>query len=171
MTVIDFTDDTATLYRNSRVVLVPSYAFIETFSRVVIEAQRHGIPVIGSDRGNVPILLKASGIHLPEETDRWVEEIDRLFSDDAYWHNRSRMALKNSDLYPYAEQKTRIDRLVRTSLKRIAIGVGSGIGNIIQCTPVIRQVAGILAHRSTSFFGRISLAARAFSKAQNGLDR
>ncbi len=56
--VIDRTDDMATLYRAARVVAVPSYQFIETFSRVCIEAHRFGKPVLGSNVGNVPFCLR-----------------------------------------------------------------------------------------------------------------
>ncbi len=139
--VIDWSADTKSLYRGARAVLVPSYRFTETFSRVTIEAQRFGVPVVGSDRGNVRLLLEESGISMPEDVDAWVGELGRLFNDDAYWRDRSRAARDNADRYPFSAQTGRVDRLVRTAMQRIAIGVGSGIGNIVQCTPAIRRVS------------------------------
>ncbi len=139
--VIDWSADTARLYRGARAVLVPSYKIIETFSRVTIEAQRYGVPVIGSDRGNVRVLLEHSGIALPEDAGLWAAEIDRLFRDDAYWRRQSQLARDNADRYPYSEQEKGIRRLVRSALQRIAVGVGSGIGDIVQSTPAIRRIA------------------------------
>jgi tetratricopeptide (TPR) repeat protein/ADP-heptose:LPS heptosyltransferase/glycosyltransferase involved in cell wall biosynthesis len=139
--VVGWAEDTDALYKGARAVLVPSYAFVETFSRVTIEAQRFGVPVVGSDRGNVKVLLEDSGAHLPEDPDAWAAELDRLFTDDAYWRKRSKAARVNSDHYLHAHQEKRVERLVRTAKQRIAIGVGSGIGNIIQTTPAIRHVA------------------------------
>jgi ADP-heptose:LPS heptosyltransferase len=123
------------------VVLVPSYAFVETFSRVVIEAQRFGVPVFGSDRGNVPVLLQECGTVLPEDDDAWLAALDRIFGDDVYWHQQSARAIENSNRYRFDEQHHRVGRLINGAMKRVAIGVGSGIGNMIQCSPAIRRVA------------------------------
>jgi tetratricopeptide (TPR) repeat protein/ADP-heptose:LPS heptosyltransferase/glycosyltransferase involved in cell wall biosynthesis len=139
--ILPWAADTESLYRQARVVLVPSYAFVETFSRVVIEAQRFGVPVFGSDRGNVPVLLAESGTVLPEEEDTWLTALDRIFGDDAYWHEQSARAIENSNRYRFDEQHHRVGRLINGALKRVAIGVGSGIGNMIQCSPAIRRVS------------------------------
>lgn len=139
--IIGWVKDTAELYRGARAVMVGSYAFIETFSRVVIEAHRYGVPIIGSNRGNVPLLLEESGVSLPEDIDAWTEEVSRLYLDEAYYDERCRLARENSERYRFADQPGRVEHLVRASTDRVAVAVGSGIGNMVQCSPVIRRIA------------------------------
>lgn len=139
--LIDRVSDMAALYAQARVVAVPSYRFIETFSRVVIEAHRYGIPVVGSDRGNVPHLLVESGGSLPEDAALWAKEIERLCKDDAHWRRRSRAALENSRRYAFTMQQERLSRLVTGLHAPLLVGVGSGLGNIIHAAPLIRNLA------------------------------
>jgi ADP-heptose:LPS heptosyltransferase/glycosyltransferase involved in cell wall biosynthesis/tetratricopeptide (TPR) repeat protein len=139
--LISRVDDMTTLYRSAKVVAVPSYKFIETFSRVVIEAHRFGVPVIGSDRGNVPHLLTESGVALPEDADAWAAEIRRLIDDRSYWQSRSERALENSKRYAFSMQLGRLSRLVSGLASPVLVGTGSGLGNIIHTTPVIRNIA------------------------------
>jgi tetratricopeptide (TPR) repeat protein/ADP-heptose:LPS heptosyltransferase/glycosyltransferase involved in cell wall biosynthesis len=139
--ITGWTDDTASLYRGARAVMVASYAFVETFSRVTIEAHRFGVPVIGSDRGNVPLLLKDSGVILPEDAALWAAEIRRLYHDRAYYAERCRRATENSASYKFADQSARVSRILRAVDDRIAVAVGSGIGNMIQCSPAIRRIS------------------------------
>jgi glycosyltransferase involved in cell wall biosynthesis/ADP-heptose:LPS heptosyltransferase/Flp pilus assembly protein TadD len=139
--ILGKTADMDEVYAAARVVVVPSYAFVETFSRVVIEAHRHGIPVVGSDRGNVPYLLEESGVSLPEDADAWAFEIGRLFEDDEYWEYRSKLAIENSARYAFAKQYERISKLVAYTKKPIIVAVGAGIGNIVQSTPLIKKLS------------------------------
>jgi len=120
---------------------VPSFSFVETFSRVVIEAHRHGLPVIGADRGNVPLLLETSGGALPEDADLWYEELRRLYDDEDYYADRSRAALENSNAYPMSLSDDAVDRFVRAHRQRVAVAVGSGIGNVVQTLPVLLRLA------------------------------
>ncbi|MCR0985556.1 glycosyltransferase family protein [Roseomonas populi] len=141
ITVTGKVSDMREAYARAKVVLVPSYAFIETFSRVVIEAHRLGLPVVGSDRGNVPYLLAEAGTALPEDAEAWAAELDRLFTDPAYYGQRVRLALENSERYAFAGQPERIRRIVDFSAKRILVAVGAGLGNIVQTSPLIRRLA------------------------------
>lgn len=134
-------DDMAPLYGRARVVAVPSYRFVETFSRVVIEAHRHGVPVLGSDRGNVPYLLAESGGSLPADPAAWARQIERLFKDDDHWREQSVKALENSRRYSFSMQHQRLSRLVAAVEAPILVGVGSGLGNVIHTTPLIRNLA------------------------------
>ncbi len=147
VTIIERTDDTDTLYRKARVVLVPSYRFYETFSRVCIETQRYGLPVIGCDTGNVPFLLETSGLVLPNDPDLWAQEIGRLYADEAYFAARSERALENSKRYSQAAQQSDFDRLVTFTRSPILIGIGSGIGNMLHVGPMIRNVSRRLGQR------------------------
>jgi hypothetical protein len=145
--VIPRTDDIAALYRRAKVVVVPSYHIIETFSRVCIEAHRFGKPVIGCDVGNVPYLLGHSGIVLPEDAGLWAAEIERLYRDHAYYAERQTMARRNSAAYPYADQKEAIVGVVGTLERPVLIGVGSGIGNMIHVSPTVRRVSQALGRK------------------------
>ncbi|GGC91323.1 glycosyltransferase [Chelatococcus reniformis] len=147
VTILARVTDMAALYQKVRVVMVPSYRFVETFSRVVIEAHRFGVPVVGSDRGNVPALLTESGVALPEDAKKWAEEVQRLTSDVAYWEWRSSLAIENSKRYAFDKQFERLERLVTAAKSPVLIGVGSGLGNVIHTTPLIRNMARRLGHR------------------------
>lgn len=141
------TDEISTLYNLAKVVVVPSYRFIETFSRVCIEAHRFGKPVIGSNTGNVPHLLERSGIVLPEVISDWVNELRRLFDDEKYYLWRSNAALTNSARYSYKGQRDAILNIVRTAGRPLLLGIGSGIGNMTHVSPLIRHLAQQLRHR------------------------
>ncbi|MDD3446025.1 MAG: tetratricopeptide repeat-containing glycosyltransferase family protein, partial [Zavarzinia sp.] len=139
--IIEKTPRTDLLYRDALAVAVPSYQFIETFSRVCIEAHRFGRPVIGSDKGNVPYLLRESGCVLPELADRWAEEIARLHDDPAYRERREALARENSTRYAYALQEASIRGIVGTFGRRVLIAIGSGVGNMLHAGPMIRNIA------------------------------
>jgi ADP-heptose:LPS heptosyltransferase/glycosyltransferase involved in cell wall biosynthesis len=139
--VLPHAPDMAALYRRARAVMVPSYRFVETFSRVVVEAQRHGVPVLGSDRGNVPLLLRESGRALPEEPTAWAAELDRLWHDPAHWQAASSAARRAAARLPFADQAGRLARLVAGLEAPMLVGVGSGLGNILHTTPLIRRLA------------------------------
>lgn len=139
--VLDRVEEMAPLYARARAVLVPSYRFVESFSRVVVEAQRQGVPVIGSDRGNVPLLLAESGVSLPEDPALWAAELTRLFEETPYWEARSAAALRGSARNPFSAQAGRLARLVAGLEAPVLVAVGSGIGNVIHTTPLIRNLA------------------------------
>jgi hypothetical protein len=141
VTVLGRTERIEDLYRASKVVLVPSYRFIETFSRVCIEAHRFGKPVLGSDVGNVPNLLKEAGIVLREDAAEWANELNRLFSDNDYYKSRSSAALKNSDRYSYKNQERAIHGVLNSAVSPFLLGIGSGIGNMTHISPLVRHLA------------------------------
>jgi len=146
VTIIGHTDRIDLLYEKARVVLVPSYQFLETFSRVCIEAQRYGKPVIGSDRGNVPRLLGVSGTVLPEDATDWAAKLHELYGDDAAYETASAAALRNSELYSKANQSLAFDRIVHAVCSPTLIGIGSGIGNMLHVGPMIRNIARRTGH-------------------------
>lgn len=141
VTIADRTDDMDSLYKGAKVVLVPSYRFLETFSRVCIEAQRHGKPVLGSDRGNVPNLLKDSGTVLPEEPEAWAAQLRRLYDDNAAWRAAAAAALENSARYSKAGQARAFDQVVAAARQPLLVGIGSGIGNMLHTGPMLRNIA------------------------------
>lgn len=141
VTIIGHTSRIDDLYRRARVVLVPSYKFLETFSRVCIEAQRHGKPVIGSDRGNVPLLLRESGTPLPEHPETWANAINVLYQDEKAYAKASQLSLINSRQYSKQAQTAAFDRMVAAVRSPLLIGIGSGIGNMLHAGPMIRNIA------------------------------
>jgi len=146
VTVIGRTADMAPLYRRARAVAVPSYRFRESFSRICIEAQRAGVPVIGSDRGNVPLLLRSSGVSLPNDPIAWAGEIARLYADAAYHAERSRAAKENASRYDGQSQRRSLDALVAATRTPVLVAVGSGLGNMLHTTPMLRAMARHLGH-------------------------
>ena len=141
VTIIDRTDNTNELYSNCRCVAVPSYRFVETFSRVCIEAHRFGKPVIGSDVGNVPFLLSDSGVVLSENAREWADAIFRIYCDDAYYRELRRAAYLNSEKYSQSSQRIDTHRQLHFAQQSILVGIGSGIGNMIHVGPMIRQIS------------------------------
>ena len=129
------------LYERARVVLVPSYKFLETFSRVCIEAQRYGTPVIGADRGNVPLLLQESGFVLPEDPMAWAEQLRILWTDEKAYAAACLAAESNSARYSKAAQSDAFDRVVNGINAQVLIGIGSGIGNMLHAGPMIRNIS------------------------------
>jgi ADP-heptose:LPS heptosyltransferase len=141
VTVLGRVADMGLIYRGAAIVAVPSYRFKESFSRVCIEAQRYGKPVIGSDRGNVPYLLEHSGIVLPEDAHLWASEIKKLLSNAAYYEDCEAKALENSKRYSFAAQGDALDALIGAGDTRFLVATGSGLGNMLHVTPMIANIS------------------------------
>ena len=139
--IIDRTSAMEPLYRAAHVVLVPSFKFVETFSRVCIEAHRVGTPVLGSNRGNVPRLLEESGIVLTEDPTRWANALTALYEDVGLYQDAVVRALENSDRYSQAAQASAFDRVFAAVSRPLLVGIGSGIGNMLHVGPTIRNIA------------------------------
>lgn len=74
VTVLPRQDDMREVYRQTRVLLMPSFWF-EAAGRVLIEATANAIPVLATNRGGIPETLAGGGVLLevPERctTDHW----------------------------------------------------------------------------------------------------
>ena len=145
--LVDRVEDMRPLYAAAKIVAVPSYKFVETFSRVCIEAHRYGLPVIGSNVGNVPYLLARSGVVLPEDAKRWAAEIQRIFGDSAYYDALCQLALENSKRYSYSAQRDGILSVLSASTDPLLVGIGSGIGNMLHVGPMIRHISQACGRR------------------------
>lgn len=142
ITILPFQEKMEDLYSKSKVVLVPSFKFLETFSRVPIEAHCFGIPVIGSNTGNIPYILEKSGLSLPQCVDSWVQELMRLFSDEQYYNLRASKALENArDRYNFSMQPLRIESFRSYYRKRCLVALGSGIGNMVLGSVIVRKLS------------------------------
>lgn len=134
-------------YRRAKVVAVPSYRFVETFSRICIEAHRFGKPVLGCNVGNVPNLLRQSGVILEEDAEAWAREIKKLYRDAAYYEERVALANENSKRYSQRNQLAELGRILDFGSSSMLIGVGSGIGNMLHAGPMIRNIATRIGQR------------------------
>jgi glycosyltransferase involved in cell wall biosynthesis len=56
----------------------------EQFGRMLIEAMACGVPVVASDSGEIPYVLRDAGVLIPEnDVAQWTERLDRLIADAA----------------------------------------------------------------------------------------
>jgi glycosyltransferase involved in cell wall biosynthesis len=122
------TADMRTIYRDTRILLVPSQWEDETWGRVVSEAQFSGIPVVTSDRGGLPEAVGPGGIVLKHDAPaaQWAEIIAGLWSDRARYDRLSQAALSYSaraELDPERQVTELID-----SLRRF-------VGSRAECSP------------------------------------
>jgi glycosyltransferase involved in cell wall biosynthesis len=71
--------------RGLHVLVLPSYTrsfWKEQFGRALVEAMACGIPVIGSDSGEIPRVIGDAGLVTPEgDADALAAALTRLFSD------------------------------------------------------------------------------------------
>ena len=83
----------------SRILLVPSI-WMEAFGRVVVEAQLNGIPVIASDKGNLPNTVGEGGLIIDNSnSDGWIYAITKLYFDTSFHFQLSQNALENINRY------------------------------------------------------------------------
>src|SRR5882762_9215752 len=113
--IIHHVEDMDAVYREAFAVAVPSYHIGEGFGRECIEAQRHGKPVLGSDRGNIPYLLEHSGLILPEDPALWAAEIEKLSADPAHYREHVRKARRNSARYSQKAQREALRRVTASA--------------------------------------------------------
>jgi glycosyltransferase involved in cell wall biosynthesis len=111
------TDDMRSVYRDTRILLVPSQWEDETWGRVVTEAQFSGIPVIASARGGLPEAVGPGGIILEHDAPAtiWANAVARLWSDRDQYDRLSAASLSHSlraDLDP-ARHVTRFVETLR----------------------------------------------------------
>jgi glycosyltransferase involved in cell wall biosynthesis len=86
--------DLQRLYRNARVVVMPSLCY-EVFPMVVLEAFREGTPIIARQRGPFPEIIQTSGGGLLFTTvDDLRSALHRVVSDDVLRAQLSRRALE-----------------------------------------------------------------------------
>jgi glycosyltransferase involved in cell wall biosynthesis len=56
----------------------------EQFGRMLIEAMACGVPIVASDSGEIPYVVRDAGVLIPEhDLAQWTETIDRLIADTA----------------------------------------------------------------------------------------
>jgi glycosyltransferase involved in cell wall biosynthesis len=105
--------DMREVYKVADIMLVPSQ-FIETFGRVILEAQINHIPVVAGDVGGIPYTLGKGGIlvspkHKPEG---YIKAIEKLRLNQDYYSEISKLAFENSNR-PEFNPQFQVDRFVR----------------------------------------------------------
>jgi len=93
----DRTHDMRIVYREAKVVLVPS-ACREGWGRVASEAQVSGIPVLASNVCGLPEAVGPGGILVDPDADieSWVAALARLWDDPTEYDKLSRLALDHA---------------------------------------------------------------------------
>lgn len=112
--------DMRAIYRQTRLLLVPSQWEAETWGRVVTEAQFSGIPVVASNRGGLPEAVGPGGIILDhdEGAERWAAAIRDLWHDDHRHQVLSRAAAVHSArpaVDPDVQLRALIDALAKVA--------------------------------------------------------
>lgn len=90
------TSDMKEVYRDTWLLLVPSE--LETFGRVVIEAQVSGIPVVCKDVGALRWVVGEGGVVFAPDASvsEWVEELLRLHGNAGAYQKLSECACRNT---------------------------------------------------------------------------
>ncbi len=91
-------DDMRRVYAQTRILLMPSQ-FIETFGRVIIEAQVNGIPVVAAKIGGIPYVLGQGGLLVEPVNDlsAYISQLNILLNDPVTYRKYSQQARENAD--------------------------------------------------------------------------
>lgn len=95
--VWEYREDMRPVYAVTDILLVPSL-WLETFGRVILEAQANGIPVVAADVGGIPFALGQGGLLVRPKgaAAGYVDALRRLRGDEAAYRRVSELALENS---------------------------------------------------------------------------
>jgi ADP-heptose:LPS heptosyltransferase len=139
--ILDRTDRMEEMYDGAAVVLVPSFTFVETFSRVVIEAGRRRRPVLMADSGNLTYLGAGTDLVLANDPDVWTGRIARLVRDAGAYADAVEQTAGIADRHSGGALAASLSRLpVSFGKPRVLVCVGSGIGNICHTTPLVSRL-------------------------------
>jgi len=140
--VIDRTDRMDQMYQAARLVVVPSFSFVETFSRVVIEAGRFAKPVLMAESGNLTYLGAGTDLVLPNDAAVWAERIGNLMSNPKAYKKAAEQIVGVAEKYTADTLVSRLNRIpVRRDQLRILVCAGSGVGNICHVSPMVKKLA------------------------------
>lgn len=140
--VIDRTDRMDQMYRAAKLVVVPSFSFVETFSRVVIEAGRFAKPVLMAESGNLTYLGAGTDLVLPNDAAAWAERIGTLMSSPKAYRKAVEQIVEVAEKYTADTLVGRLNRIpVRRDQPRILVCAGSGVGNICHVSPMVKKLA------------------------------
>ena len=81
----------------SKILILPSYSTAESFGMVLIEAMACGTPVIGSDIGGIPYVIKENETGLlvePKNPKSIAKTIEKLYNDKQLWDKLKENGIK-----------------------------------------------------------------------------
>jgi glycosyltransferase involved in cell wall biosynthesis len=114
--VVDNTDDMASIYAKTKILLVPSKVD-ETFCMVALEAMVNGIPVLHSPRGNLPFLVENGGISIGEkDIAKWKENLKVIIEDKEAYKEFSNNAKLISEKYGLDKELSKFRKLVENCI-------------------------------------------------------
>lgn len=110
------TPDIRNVFRKTKVLLMPSD--YESFGRVGIEAACCGIPTIAHPTLGLKEAFGDAGIFIDRnEIAAWFNEVERLMTDDVYYHKRSQIVL---EMARQIDPESEFDRLEKAFLETSA---------------------------------------------------
>ncbi len=98
VTLIEPVRDMRTVYRRTKILLMPSDTHTETYGRTAVEAQVSGIPVIGRRVGGLPEAMGDGGTLMPPSAplSDWVTAVSDLWDSEEAYQEASKRALLNA---------------------------------------------------------------------------
>lgn len=130
VTLLPRQDDMREVYRQTRVVLMPSFWF-EAAGRVLIEATANAIPVLATNRGGIPETLAGGGVlldiperctkdywHVPSdaEVEPWWSALQALWCDPQHYQAQSARALESATRHSLQSKAQRVLRLLHPAV-------------------------------------------------------
>lgn len=111
------TPDIRNVFRKTKVLLMPSD--YESFGRVGIEAACCGIPTIAHPTAGLKEAFGEAGIFLDRnDIAAWFNEVDRLMTDDVYYHKRSQIVLEMAQQIDPASEFDRLEKAFIETVER-----------------------------------------------------
>jgi len=112
VTILETTDDMNSVYRRTRILLMPSRA--ESYGRVALEAASFGIPVVSSPSEGVREALGDSVLLAPlGEIEAWIEQIEYLDRPLAY-RRQARMVRERVSTMSHPSEFEEFERVLRS---------------------------------------------------------
>lgn len=116
------TPDIRMVFRRTKILLMPSD--YESFGRVGIEAACCGIPTIAHPTPGLKEAFGDAGIfHDRNDIPAWFNEVERLMTDDVYYHKRSQIVLELARSIKPEEEFDRLERAFLETVERYRKGV------------------------------------------------
>ncbi|HEU4796945.1 MAG TPA: glycosyltransferase family 4 protein, partial [Pyrinomonadaceae bacterium] len=120
------TPDIRNVFRKTKVLLMPSD--YESFGRVGIEAACCGIPTVAHPTDGLKEAFGDAGIFIDRnEIAAWFNEVQRLMTDDVYYHKQSQIVL---EMAHQIDPQSEFDRLEKAFLETVERWKGKEVGAV-----------------------------------------